>query len=731
MGERMNYTRQCGKRSRWQVRRLSLRRRLMEDFRRTVLTAFGAAVLLAVGGLSVDSQAALAVGAYKLESSFGTQGSGSGQFEEPGAVAAEAGTGDVFVLDTKNERIEKFAPSGGTATYEAVGKIPSEAGEALELKGDPGIAVDNSSDAYRGDLYVVSGKPKKEAVSQFRPKGGHPNEYEATGTRLEVFTKEEMHGVSVGANGDVFVSYGTSVAVFTPTGELVGTPSGAGSEIRGLAVSGNEIYLATLTGLERWEVNGKYEVDAATPVSTAPVGSAYEAVAVDGKGRVYVDVVYAKEEGESSVAVFAPNAPANSLPVEEFGEGGVVQVSTGLAYGAPGSVPTIVSSDTTDDEVHVFQYTSPEVTHCAATPSADSAAVACTLAPDAQEATWKLSYHAPLEGFVEALHGSVSAEGEVGGEIAGLEPAEAYTYRLEGINASGVADAEGEFETLPIAPSVVASAPSSVLAGAATLNGSVSPEHDATFYRFEYGECAGEASCATSPFPDESPEAAAGSSRGEVAVSEAVRELRPVTTYHYRVVAINAGGETVSGEQVFTTGQASQAEAQTGTASGVSQTGATILGSVDPNGQATTLIWEVGTTSSYGFSVYRSMDAEAVSEPVSLDLAGLLPDTTYHYRLVATNASGTVYGADQAFTTLAYEAQPFTIPTSMALLPVPREGSAPPTGEVLPSREVKLTKAQLLAKALKACKQHKPKSKRAACERQARRKYGTRSSKKK
>jgi len=43
---------------------------------------------------------------------------------------------------------------------------------------------------------------------------------------------------------------------------------------------------------------------------------------------------------------------------------------------------------------------------------------------------------------------------------------------------------------------------------------------------------------------------------------------------------------------------------------------------------------------------------------------------------------------------------------------------------------VKLTKKQLLAKALKACKKDKKKSKRQACERAARKKYGTKSSKK-
>jgi hypothetical protein len=47
-------------------------------------------------------------------------------------------------------------------------------------------------------------------------------------------------------------------------------------------------------------------------------------------------------------------------------------------------------------------------------------------------------------------------------------------------------------------------------------------------------------------------------------------------------------------------------------------------------------------------------------------------------------------------------------------------------GGVLPAKTVKLTRAQLLAKALRACKKDKRKSKRVACEKQARKRYGAR-----
>jgi len=124
--------------------------------------------------------------------------------------------------------------------------------------------------------------------------------------------------------------------------------------------------------------------------------------------------------------------------------------------------------------------------------------------------------------------------------------------------------------------------------------------------------------------------------------------------------------------------------------------------------------------------VYGSAGGEAEPESVGLALAALLPGTTYHYRLLAVNAGGTSYGADETFTTLSYGAgAPLSAPPAPALLAVlPQEGT-PPTPEVvvLPSAERKESAAQLLAKALKSCRKKHADGKRAACERAARKKY--------
>ncbi len=86
-------------------------------------------------------------------------------------------------------------------------------------------------------------------------------------------------------------------------------------------------------------------------------------------------------------------------------------------------------------------------------------------------------------------------------------------------------------------------------------------------------------------------------------------------------------------------------------ATGVGTTSATLNGTVNPNGQSTTVQFDYGLTTSYGLTVpglgtFTGNTAQAVSATVT----GLTPGATYHYRATATNASGSVTGLDQAFT---------------------------------------------------------------------------------
>jgi hypothetical protein len=88
----------------------------------------------------------------------------------------------------------------------------------------------------------------------------------------------------------------------------------------------------------------------------------------------------------------------------------------------------------------------------------------------------------------------------------------------------------------------------------------------------------------------------------------------------------------------------------TGPASAVTGHSATLSGSVDANGAPTRYHFEYGLTTAYG-STTPTADAGSGLAVAAAALGGLSSATTYHYRVVATNAGGVTKGADKTFTT--------------------------------------------------------------------------------
>jgi len=90
----------------------------------------------------------------------------------------------------------------------------------------------------------------------------------------------------------------------------------------------------------------------------------------------------------------------------------------------------------------------------------------------------------------------------------------------------------------------------------------------------------------------------------------------------------------------------------TAPASGVAAGSAKLNGSVYPNGQSTGWWFEYGTSTSYGSRTpTRNAGNGTRTLSVSDSVSRLSAGTTYHFRLVASNASGVSYGGDQSFTT--------------------------------------------------------------------------------
>lgn len=98
---------------------------------------------------------------------------------------------------------------------------------------------------------------------------------------------------------------------------------------------------------------------------------------------------------------------------------------------------------------------------------------------------------------------------------------------------------------------------------------------------------------------------------------------------------------------------------------------ASVGGTVTPNFSATTYRVDYGTTTSYGsFTAEASVGEGSVAQSVTAGLSKLQAQKLYHFRVVASNAAGTVAGGDQTFTTAKAPPAPVkkvTTPVRLAL----------------------------------------------------------------
>jgi uncharacterized protein (TIGR02145 family) len=81
---------------------------------------------------------------------------------------------------------------------------------------------------------------------------------------------------------------------------------------------------------------------------------------------------------------------------------------------------------------------------------------------------------------------------------------------------------------------------------------------------------------------------------------------------------------------------------------------ASFYGKINTNYLSTEVIFEYGTTTSYGHTItaIQSPVKEGIPTTVSTNIEGLEPATLYHFRVKAINSMGTTYGSDMRFTTI-------------------------------------------------------------------------------
>jgi DNA-binding beta-propeller fold protein YncE len=800
----------------------------MLSIRKTVATGLAALVLSSCGLLLGSTTALAAAGPFESLSLFGVSSPAGGLLKEPRGVAVESSTGDVFVMDSGDGRVVKYNAEGTQVLGEFTGaETPQAEFKAPGFGNGAAVVVDNSSAVTKGDVYVTSGT----VVDRFKPKGSfgnEPNEYEyecqMSGVAVGCTSAENtefgpVHSVAVDSSGNVYYGKLRSLLELEAGGGAVTELLEFGAEtVEGVAVAGTDVYVAVSNSAEERELV-KLELNAARNKveheEAIGVNGGEHAVAVDPAGDVYV--LDEEGPGQSHVAVYEPNPTSSSTPSEEFATGEIDE-AWGIAYSAQGN-GRIYITEKANDSVHVFERKlggrSPELEGCTTTtPTPVSAKVACTIKPNATEASWKLEYRTGAGTFTEVTGGSVTSEINVGGEITGLRANTKYEWRMTASNSGGKAHQEGPFLTPPAidgiepcaggdvqgesatlggstletiggveakwrfeyglstsygletaeraatsfpalaealvtglepnaeyhcrllasdkygttegadgtfktkaVPPLAGGEPASLVAAhAATLRARIDPKNSETTFHFEYGQSAA--------YGQQTLEEAAGSGLSDEYVHQRIEDLAVRTVYHFRVVATNEQGMTVGGpDETFTTGAEGIPGVQTGTASELTGTGASISGTVDPEGIQTSYAFEVGTDTSYsGTKLFGDAGQDEGAEVITAALEDLAPGTTYHYRLAATNADGTSYGQDMTFTTLGVPS-PILLPLTPPLLATPDiafpTGSQANTGK---SETKKLTNAQKLAAALRTCRT-KSKGKRARCEKRVRKQY--------
>lgn len=208
-----------------------------------------------------------------------------------------------------------------------------------------------------------------------------------------------------------------------------------------------------------------------------------------------------------------------------------------------------------------------------------------------------------------------------------------------------------------VAPTVITNSATSISKDYANLNGSINPNGSISAAWFEYG--------ATQSLGNSNSIGSQSVNGNDfVNINTALYYLNPNTTYYFRAVAQNLDGIIQGAIMSFTTNSGGEQQiiigqqqgqvptVTTNSATSIYQNSATLNANVNPNNSNTNLWFEYGTTQNFGYSsVSQSVGSGNFSVSATGYVSGLLSNTNYYYRAIASNSYGTSYGSTYSFTT--------------------------------------------------------------------------------
>ena len=303
-----------------------------------------------------------------------------------------------------------------------------------------------------------------------------------------------------------------------------------------------------------------------------------------------------------------------------------------------------------------------------------TATVSGAVNPNGTSTAWHVEYGTSTSyGTSTATKdaGSGTSSVAISADLTGLKVGTTYHYRVVATSTGGTAHGNDGILTTSSAPDATTGNASGIGTTSATLNGTVNPNGRPTSWLFEYGT--------STKYGSKTPTKDAGFGTSPVAVSAQLTGLTTGKLYHYRLVATSDAGAKDGADQTFTPTAAPTVT--TKSASSVGDTGAKLNGAVDPHGASTTAFFEYGTSASYGSKTSsQNVGSGTGATNVSATLTGLAPGTTYHVRLVASNASGASNGSDQTFTTTGPPVPKTGTPTAVTTSGATLVGTVDPAG---------------------------------------------------